>query len=520
MKRLFNSSPLARRRLAVSLPLLASLSFVTPASLPAQEPLSEVGQYVTYVSSLTTSQDDRVEYRDGQRVEYVELGPLTGAPEIDPPLKYLFRSEDLAPHPGNAATHYRRAMLKLERAENGLGISDAVWAGEWTEMPRDQLPMERVEQALTAFEPVREELELASRCTHCDWEIDVFGKRSLIELLGILLDEQQECRSLARLLAFDARESLARGNFDRAADDIRLLSELARDLNGEGFLITGLISVAIHGISFGEAERWIKIPNSPNLYWALTSLSPSPFDPAPHLLSEMRLLRDGVEAFRDPESREATPEEWLALLQEDFTQLFGLQGIAPSDLNTTTRAWVSAMVVRGYPIAKQALLEEGFDPEQLERMPAAQVFSIYESRAVQRTSDLAFRRSLLPPGEQSQAANLEVDGETISRGFMEGSVLTPLVGLLLPATSTAAEAAARPGIQLAALRTLEAIRMHVATTGSVPESLDQIKVVPVPQNPRTGQPFEYRVLDNHVELIVPLHTRPGLPLKVYRWTKP
>lgn len=520
MKRLLNLSRLSRQRLAMSLPLLASLSFMTPASLPAQEAPSEPGQYVTYVSSLTTSQDDQVEYRDGQRVEYVELGPLTGAPEIDPPLKYLFRSDNLAPHPGNAATHYRRAMLQLERAENGLGISDVVWAGEWTEMPRDQLPMDRVEQALAAFEPVRRELELAARCTYCDWEMDIYGKRSINEMLGIILEDQQECRALARLLAFFARESLARGDFDHAAEDIRLLSELARDLNGEGFLITGFISVAIHGISFGEAERWIKTPNSPNLYWALTSLSPSPFDLAPHLLSEMRLLRDGVEAFRDPETRDATPEEWLSMLQNDFSQLFGLQGIAPSDLNTTTRAWVSAMVIRGYPIAKQALLEEGFDPERLERMPAAQVFSIYESRAVQRTSDLAFRRSLLPPGEQSQAANLEVDGETISRGFTEGSVLTPLVGLLLPATSMAAEAATRPSIQLAALRTMEAIRMHVASTGSIPESLDQIKVVPIPLNPRTGKPFEYRVLENHIELVVPLHTRQGLPLKVYRWTKP
>jgi hypothetical protein len=48
--------------------------------------------------------------------------------------------------------------------------------------------------------------------------------------------------------------------------------------------------------------------------------------------------------------------------------------------------------------------------------------------------------------------------------------------------------------KVAALRAVEALRLHVAAhDGRLPESLDQIKAVPVPADPMTGKPFEYRL---------------------------
>jgi hypothetical protein len=47
--------------------------------------------------------------------------------------------------------------------------------------------------------------------------------------------------------------------------------------------------------------------------------------------------------------------------------------------------------------------------------------------------------------------------------------------------------------QLNALQTVEAIRMHAAAAGRLPATLAEIKVVPVPQNPVTGQGYEYRL---------------------------
>ena len=51
----------------------------------------------------------------------------------------------------------------------------------------------------------------------------------------------------------------------------------------------------------------------------------------------------------------------------------------------------------------------------------------------------------------------------------------------------------RLDVRVAALRAIEAIRMHAhAHDGKLPASLDEVKIVPVPHNPATGQPFAYR----------------------------
>jgi len=54
--------------------------------------------------------------------------------------------------------------------------------------------------------------------------------------------------------------------------------------------------------------------------------------------------------------------------------------------------------------------------------------------------------------------------------------------------------------QIAGLQVVEAIRMHLALTGKMPKKLEQIEVVPVPDNPATGKPFPYTVRQGVVEL--------------------
>jgi hypothetical protein len=53
---------------------------------------------------------------------------------------------------------------------------------------------------------------------------------------------------------------------------------------------------------------------------------------------------------------------------------------------------------------------------------------------------------------------------------------------------------ARTDRQTAALAAVEAIRSYAAANGgALPKSLDDVKETPVPENPATGKPFEYRV---------------------------
>jgi hypothetical protein len=55
--------------------------------------------------------------------------------------------------------------------------------------------------------------------------------------------------------------------------------------------------------------------------------------------------------------------------------------------------------------------------------------------------------------------------------------------------------------RIALLRCIEAIRMHAAEHGGQPpETLAAVKIVPLPLDPMTGQPFSYAVKGKEITL--------------------
>jgi hypothetical protein len=63
------------------------------------------------------------------------------------------------------------------------------------------------------------------------------------------------------------------------------------------------------------------------------------------------------------------------------------------------------------------------------------------------------------------------------------------------------------------LRTVELLRLHAASTGSLPATLEEIRVAPIPENPETGRPFVY-VLKDGVGIITAIASDthpPGAP---------
>jgi hypothetical protein len=71
--------------------------------------------------------------------------------------------------------------------------------------------------------------------------------------------------------------------------------------------------------------------------------------------------------------------------------------------------------------------------------------------------------------------------------------ILPLASLLLPAISNARFAVVRLDRELAAIRTVEALRLHAAKHGgALPANLADVKDVPVPIDPVTGKMFDYR----------------------------
>ena len=85
--------------------------------------------------------------------------------------------------------------------------------------------------------------------------------------------------------------------------------------------------------------------------------------------------------------------------------------------------------------------------------------------------------------------------EELLRGESANNPGAVLASMLLPATGQVRAAVVRVDRDICALRVIEAIRMHAAETKSLPEKLDDISRVPIPDNPATGEPFPYRVED-------------------------
>src|SRR5207244_2759675 len=79
----------------------------------------------------------------------------------------------------------------------------------------------------------------------------------------------------------------------------------------------------------------------------------------------------------------------------------------------------------------------------------------------------------------------------------------------LPAISAAITAELRLDRRVTILRVVEALRMDAAAhDGALPEALNQITDVPVPDDPATGKPFEYHRAGNSATLSGP---QAGLP---------
>lgn len=456
---------------------------------------------------------------DGRRIERWDMGSLVGAPEPDPALTYLFRPTPFVPRPGNAAIGYLEAIREAERARRGLEGDAQQWDSVWLDLPIESLPLDEVGALLDGHRRAFEAIDRATESAYCDWQIESYGTRSVADLLAIDLESQQQMRQLARLVSLDTRYAIATRDWRRAEKDIRRMAAMARDVSKPSLLITSLIGIAIQNISYGDVRSWIAAEGSPNLYWALSSLPEGPSDMREALFGEMRLLRFGFEAFDRPEEKDWSAEQWRSVVRRDFGRIMPSVSSGALD-ETALDGFLSGLAIRGYPIAKERLIAEGFDPARLEAMPVLQVVCIYEGRAIKRIADDFFKWTLVDGADRSIGlADAEQAFARTSSGFadFDRGTLTPLVGLLMPALSAAARAEVRTRQSRELLRTIEALRLHVAATNSIPSSLDEIEVVPVPNDPATGAPFDYRVYDDRVEIRV--DAIPGVR-SVYVWKRP
>jgi hypothetical protein len=327
---------------------------------------------------------------------------------------------------------------------------------------------------------------------YCDWNLT---ERLREEGIGMLLPDVQSMREFAILLKVRAKMELLDGRYDKAAYTLQTGLKLGRDVADGPTLIQSLVGIAVCSVLLEVVEDWVQLPEAPNLYWALTDL-PRPMISLRKPFQGERMLIDTYfpgyrELLANPRAAPASPQQVQEHLDKALPLFESLRN---------NRALVVAVVMQNYPEAKRFLMAHGRSAEQVEALPVVQAVMLHQIARYDEMFDEMYRYTTLPywegrPGLLAQEKKLKESSDEA------GGRDRFLANILLPAVAKLCEATVRLDRKVAALRCIEAIRLYAAAhDGKLPARLDDIKEVPVPIDPRSGQPFRYESQGNKATL--------------------
>lgn len=433
----------------------------------------------------------------------VTILPVTPAAAPVPALRWKLLPELRDTTPGNAALLYYRAFSpewigQLQRDPDFLDASSAALG-----LPLSELKTTR--DATTGKlvwvrnAPMLKEVDRAARRQYCDWDMVT---RLREHGIAMLLPDVQSFRWFARLLAIRTRFELADGEFHQAIQSLQTGLALGRDVSDAPTLIQLLVGSAITFVMMDQVDEWIRTPNSPNLYWALTDL-PRPFINLHKPMQGERIMLDSLfPGIRDAlAARTAQPLGPAALgdLQRNFIQL--------SDRGMST-AELALVTMKRYTGAKQFLDSQGWSSAVIESLPAFQVVLLEEVAHYDRLYD-DLSKWLGLPFLEARAGLQQAEQRLKSELAAGNEPRFSVAGLLLPAVFKVALSSERVERRIAALRVIEAIRMYAAETGRLPAKLADIMQVPVPLDPSTGAAFDYQSDGTNAKLTGPASYQPA-----------
>lgn len=126
----------------------------------------------------------------------------------------------------------QRAMLARRRQEVEVEIA--------LTMNPKSVPTAEIDAMLANYDEGFRKLVAAQVREHCVFQTGVG--------ITALLPHVQSARQVSRVAAIKIRRELERGQFDDAIDDVKTVLRLNRDLQKRGYLITGLVVVAIESV--------------------------------------------------------------------------------------------------------------------------------------------------------------------------------------------------------------------------------------------------------------------------------
>jgi hypothetical protein len=401
-----------------------------------------------------------------------------------PALQYRLLPLEAERTPGDAAPVYIR-LGGLATTE-GMG-EIARKSTEWANLALGQLPIAECRRFLDQWTGSLRQLEFGARRQSCNWNYTVPEQKE--EVIEVLMPDLQYMRNWARLVALRARVEIAEHKLDAAVRTIETGISFGRH-TGEGpFVINALVGVSCAQVMLGCVEELIAQPDAPNLYWALTAL--------PRPLVGLRKALDAEQmqpSWLFPElgdlDRPRTDMEWTPLLTRVHARMKQIdqrimvtEGASVHPVEPTLTD-LAAFKAKALPAARAYVQVKRGSTEGLTE---DQVVLLYIAGRCREVYDDQFKYAYLPyPDAVAASAGSEDRLKALKGGPLE------LFASLMTTVVSALRAEARVERMVAALRAIEALRMHAADRDELPGSLEQVSIVPVPLDPVTGKPFTYR----------------------------
>ena len=408
------------------------------------------------------------------------------APEPFPALRYSLLLPSEARKAGSAAPIYLRLVHERHdewRKQLGSGSET------FLDVPFAAMSIPEAEKFLDRFANVTVQLSAAARRTDCQWEYVLEGQDPLL----ISLSDSQSMRAYGRLLCIKARYEIRGGKFDQAVSTMQDNLALARHVANGPFIVSRLVGVTISSITLDRVQELLQQPGAPNLYWALASL-PRPliaFDGA--LVMERQLLE-----LKFPELAELDRLRSAAVWQRLAQSLrnwaaevvdLELSSAKPKHSEEALKKIHAVATADQLQAARNYLQQKcGLSATQVQAAVDAEI-EVRHTLALYREMTESWQKWFSVPYPLSLVRAPEVFAEL--KDDVSRRELFPLSSVLLIEFGNVLKAQARLDRQITRLQTIEALRMHAAATGQLPERLDEIAIVPVPADPVTGKPFQY-----------------------------
>jgi hypothetical protein len=352
-------------------------------------------------------------------------------------------------------------------------------------------------------EEVLPELREAARRTDCVWDRQLQHRRGA-KFVDYLLPDLQDSRECGWMLMLLARLQIAERNIDDALKTMQLHCELAIDIGQTEHVIANLLAVSWINRLPEQLIHFVGSAESPNLYWALAEL-PQPLIPIRGpLRSEATFYQRAIPQLDNPVSSYRTVEEWDLALTDVKSAIMQYSEALASDETASVLAALKTLDGSDqegyvYPRARERLLSSEVSGEEIETMPFSQVIILDLQLELQRVLH-EYETWAYMPGKSAVADIAIAKAKLADLSDCDDSYGALVGSLHFPLFQAPCLAAMRTVRDFVGLQVIEALRMHAAEAGRFPERLQDVNCVTVPNDPLTGNSFEYRYVEGTAHL--------------------